>query len=60
MIINKIENDKKNKKKPFKFKFWIGSIKKININSFPSLPPIIFKLYNKKDMIRIHKKKKFL
>ncbi len=53
-----IENHKKNDITKNKLKNCKGWIKNIKIISFPSLPPIIFKIYKRNESRKTIKKKK--
>jgi len=54
----KNENNKKNKFTKLRFKECKGLVKKIKTISFPSLPPIIFKLNNRNERRKTIIKKK--
>lgn len=53
------ENNKKKELTNNRFKNFNGWVKNINIISFPSLPPITFKLNNRNERRKTIKKKKF-
>ena len=55
-IKKKSENNKKNKIIKSNFKHLIGCVININIINFPSLPPIIFRENNNKDIKNVKKK----
>lgn len=52
------ENNKKNDVIKLRFKEFKGWVRNINIISFPSLPPIIFKLNNRNERRKVIIKKK--
>ena len=61
-ISNKIKHNENNRKKEvtkLKFKKFDGWVINIKMISFPSLPPIIFKLNNRNERKNTNKKKKF-